>query len=430
MSSIVIVGGQRLKGEVKIQGSKNAALPIIAATILNKGITILRNCPKILDVLFMIKILEELGCNATWEENTLYVDTTRLTSTTVSEDSVSKMRSSILFMGALLGRCHEVTIAYPGGCSIGKRPIDYHLDAIQKMNVKQEFHGPEGEIIHCTTGGIIGTDLFLEFPSVGATQNVILTSVLSQGTTRIYNAAREPEVSELCNYLIKAGARISGIGSSFIEIIGVNHLHNLEFTLPADRIVAGTYMTAIAAAGGEAVFYDVPVMQLETVIRILRRIGCNIEITEDFLTISSKQRPLPIDALRTQPYPGFPTDMQSQMLTVLSLANGRSTIVEDIFESRFQNVSDLIKMGAMIKLNEKGNKAIIDGIKYFHGAVVEAHDLRGGAALVVAGLAAKGTTIIHEITNIERGYENICRDFSRLGANIRYCNENVCACNP
>ncbi|HWT75925.1 MAG TPA: UDP-N-acetylglucosamine 1-carboxyvinyltransferase [Mobilitalea sp.] len=425
MSSIKVIGGKQLKGELKIQGSKNAALPIIAATILNKGITILKNCPKILDVFHMIKILDELGCNAAWEGNTLYVDAAKVSYTTVSEEYVSKMRSSILFLGSILGRCHEVTIAYPGGCSIGKRPINYHLNAIKKMNVIQEFQGPEDNIIHCCTNEIIGNDVFLEFPSVGATQNVILAAVLSKGTTRIFNAAREPEITELCNYLIKAGAKINGKGSAYIEVEGVLKLHDVEFTLSPDRIVAGTYMTAIAAANGDAVFLDTPTEDIDSTIRILRRTGCIIDAYVDHVRIRSKRRPEPIELLKTQPYPGFPTDMQSQMMTVLSIADGRSTIVEEIFESRYQNVDELRKMGAMISLEAVGNKAIISGIKKLTGAVVEAHDLRGGAALVVAGLAAEGTTIIREATCIERGYEDICRDLSVFGADICYCSENA-----
>lgn len=425
MSSIEVICGEQLKGELKIQGSKNAALPLIAATILNKGITILKNCPKILDVFHMIRILEELGCKTSWEGNTLFVDSTIITSSSVSEESVSKMRSSILFLGALLGRCAEVTIAYPGGCSIGKRPIDYHLNAIKKMNVVQEFIGEDENIIHCNTNGIIGNDIFLEFPSVGATQNVILASVLSTGVTRIFNAAREPEVTELCNYLIEAGARICGKGSAYIEIEGVKKLHQVEYTLSSDRIVAGTYMTAIAATSGDAVLTGVPVRQLDSIIRILRKIGCNIEVTQDNLKISLKQRPLQLEILKTQPYPGFPTDMQSQMMSVLCMADGKSTIIEEIFESRYANVTELKKMGALISLETIGNKAIISGVKRLYGSVVNAHDLRGGAALVVAGLAAEGTTIIRDATCIERGYEDICRDLSQLGANIRFCSENA-----
>ena len=295
MSSIEVVGGEQLKGELKIQGSKNAALPILAATILIKGISVIRNCPKILDVYHMINILEELGCKTTWDGNTLIVDTSCITATTVSEDFVSRMRSSILFLGSLIGRFHEVSIAYPGGCAIGKRPIDYHLNALKRMNVTIE----EGEnnFIHCYTNQIIGTNIFLDFPSVGATQNIILAAVLSRGVTRIFNAAKEPEVTELCEYLIKAGARISGKGSSFLEVEGVRSLNETEFTLSSDRIVAGTYMTAVAATHGEVILIDTPYRQLESITRILRRVGCVIEIKEDYVKISCRNKLLPIDLI-------------------------------------------------------------------------------------------------------------------------------------
>lgn len=418
MSCIKVIGGEQLKGELKIQGSKNAALPVIAATILNKGISKLKNCPKILDVFHMVTILEELGCNASWEENTLIVDSSGANVTHVSEESVSKMRSSILYLGAILGRFHEVTIAYPGGCSIGKRPINYHLNAIKKMNVMQEFLGDNRDIIHCFTDGIVGNEIFLESPSVGATQNVILTAVLSEGVTRIYNAAREPEVTEVCNYLIEAGARICGKGTSFIIIEGVKRLHDVEFTLSPDRIVAGTYMAAIAAARGEAVLQNAPGRHLNALIRVLTKTGCQLEAKDDLIKISNAKRPMPVGILRTQPYPGFPTDMQSQLMSILCEADGTSTIQEDIFESRFQNAEELKKMGADISLNKEGNKAVITGVDKLHGAVVHAHDLRGGAALIIAGLAAEGTTSIYDADFIERGYEDICRDLTALGAKV------------
>lgn len=425
MSSIKVIGGSRLNGELKIQGSKNAALPIIAATVLNKGITILRNCPRILDVFHMIKILKELGCAANWENNTLIIDTSKLTSAKVSESSVRKMRSSILFLGALLGRCHEVSIAYPGGCLIGKRPIDFHLDSIRKMNVSQEFLGEDKDIIYCRTDKIVGTDIFLKFPSVGATQNIILAAVLSEGVTRIFNAAREPEVLELCNFLAEAGARICGKGTAYIEIEGVKRLHDVEYTLSPDRIVTGTYMAAVAAAGGDVVLRSAPVHQIDSVIRVLKKVGCNIKTAEDYLRIRCDMRPSPLEILKTQPYPGFPTDMQSQLMTVLSLADGKSTIIETIFESRFQNVKELKKMGANITIDEKEKKAVIYGVKKLKGSVVKAHDLRAGAALVIAGIAAEGTTIIKESDTIERGYEDICRDLSSLGAKAGFCSENI-----
>lgn len=425
MSSIEVIGGEQLKGELKIQGSKNAALPVIAATILNKGISIIKNCPKILDVFHMVKILEELGCTTSWDTNTLTVDSRQADVTLVSEESVRKMRSSILFLGAILGRYHEVTIAYPGGCSIGKRPIDFHLNAIKKLNVIQEFLKEDNSIIYCHTDKITGNDIFLEFPSVGATQNIILTAVLAEGITRIYNAAREPEVVEVCNYLIEAGARICGKGSAFIEIEGVKRLHDVEFCLSSDRIVAGTYLAAVAAAGGDAVFTNAPTGHMESTIRTLRKSGSDIEATDNRIRICSRNRPHFINLLRTQPYPGFPTDMQSQLMSVLCKADGTSVIQEEIFESRYQNVEELRKMGAIIELETTTNKALITGISHMHGATVHAHDLRGGAALVIAGLEAEGTTIVMEATSIERGYEDICRDLSSLGARIRYCSENA-----
>lgn len=425
MSSIKVIGGSKLKGEVRIQGSKNAALPIIAATVLNKGVTILRNCPRILDVFNMINVLKELGCVVTWDGNTLIMDTTTITSTKVSEGSVQKMRSSILYLGALLGRSHEVSIAYPGGCSIGSRPIDYHLDSIKRMNVKQEFFGDDKGIIHCYTDKIIASDIFLKFPSVGATQNVILTAVLAEGVTRIFNAAREPEVIELCAFLIKAGARICGKGTAFIEIEGVRELHDVEYTLSPDRIVAGTYMSAVAAAGGDVVLLDIPIRQIEAVIRVLDKIGCSIKTTDEYMKISCHKRLLPYEMLKTQPYPGFPTDMQSQLMTVLCLSDGTSTIIEEIFESRFQNVDELRKMGARISVEESNHKAVISGVRYLEGAQVKAHDLRAGAALVIAGIVAQGETIVREAASIERGYEDICRDLSNLGANVRYCSDNI-----
>ncbi len=425
MSSIEVIGGKQLKGELMIQGSKNAALPVIAATVLNKGISKLKNCPRILDVFHMVEILKELGCKTSWEGNTLIVDSSMANGTQVSEESVRKMRSSILYLGAILGRFHEVTIAYPGGCSIGKRPIDYHLKAIRKMNVTEEFLEEDESIIHCYSNKIVGNDIFFEKPSVGATQNVILTAVLAEGVTRIFNAAREPEIIEVCNYLIEAGARICGKGSAFIEIEGVKKLHDLEFTLSSDRIVAGTYMAAIAAAKGEAVFTNAPVNHLDSTIRILNMTGCSIEATEDTIRMKSRKRPLPIRLLRTQPYPGFPTDMQSQLMSVLCLADGNSTISEEIFESRFQNVKELVSMGAIVSLEDNTNKANIIGVNRLQGNIVKAHDLRGGAGLVIAGLAAEGATIIRDATVIERGYEDICRDLNYLGAEIRYCSDNV-----
>jgi UDP-N-acetylglucosamine 1-carboxyvinyltransferase len=260
---------------------------------------------------------------------------------------------------------------------------------------------------------------------VGATQNVILAAVLSKGKTRIFNAAREPEVTELCNYLQEAGARICGKGTAYIEVEGVKKLHDVTYTLMPDRIVAGTYLTAVAATYGDAVLKDFPMRELDSVIRVLRKTGCNIEARGNHVRAYCKKRLQPIELIKTQPYPGFPTDMQSQMMSILCLADGKSTIIEEIFESRYQNVNELRKMGAKISLEAAENKAMITGVNRLHGAVVKSHDLRGGAALVIAGLAAEGTTIVQGATSIERGYEDICRDLSALGANICFCSENA-----
>jgi UDP-N-acetylglucosamine 1-carboxyvinyltransferase len=419
MSRIEVIGGEQLKGELKIQGSKNAALPIIAATILNKGITILKNCPKILDVNHMVNILERLGCIVTWDKNTLIVNSKNASITRVPDDSVCKMRSSVLFLGAILGRFHEVTIAYPGGCSIGKRPINYHLDAIKRMNVKQEFLGEDEDIIHCYSDKIIGSDIFFERSSVGATQNAILTAVLSEGITKIYNAAKEPEVTELCNYLVRAGAKIYGEGTSYIEVIGVKKLHDVVFTLSPDRIVAGTYMAAVAATQGNVIFHNAPSRHLEATITVLRKIGCHIDVDDDKIRIENHSRPKPINII-TEPYPSFPTDMQSQLMSILCLADGVSIVVENIFESRFQNADELEKMGARVEVDEEGKIAVITGVKTLSGAQLYAHDLRGGAALIIAALAAKGTSVIYGTDYIERGYEDIGRDLNTLGAKIKY----------
>jgi len=419
MSRIEIIGGEQLKGELKIQGSKNAALPIIAATILNKGITILKNCPKILDVYHMVNILEELGCIITWEQNTLMVNSKKTSISCLPEDSVSKMRSSVLFLGAILGRFHEVTIAYPGGCSIGKRPINYHLDAIKRMNVEQEFLGENEDIIHCYTDKITGNDIFFERSTVGATQNVILTAVLSEGITKIYNAAKEPEVEELCKYLIRAGAKIYGEGTSYIEVEGVKELHDVEFTLSPDRIVAGTYMAAVAATQGDVVFHHAPSQHLEATIDVLRKVGCFIEVKGDVIKVGNHARPKPINII-TEPYPAFPTDMQSQLMSILCLAEGKSIIVENIFESRFQNIGELTNMGAQVHIDESGKIAQITGVNSMHGAQLYAHDLRGGAALVISALAAEGSSVIQCTDYIERGYEDISRDLRLLGAKIKY----------
>ncbi|WMJ88468.1 UDP-N-acetylglucosamine 1-carboxyvinyltransferase [Anaerocolumna sp. MB42-C2] len=414
MAFIEINGGKQLNGEVNIQGSKNAVLPILAATVLVNGIIKLNNCPKILDVFHMIKILEAIGCIVWWEKSSLIIDTTKLNTSTVPEEYVKMMRSSIILMGALLGRTHSVTITYPGGCTIGARPIDYHLSAFQDMNISLE---EEDGLIKCTTTGIKGNEIFLKFPSVGATENVILAAVLASGRTSIINAAKEPEITELCKFLNSAGAKIRGAGTETIEIVGVEFLYPIEFTACSDRIVAGTYLAAVAGTGGEAVLTGIGGDSLHTVIKLLREMGCSILTGENYIIIASSGRPKPIPFIRTMPYPGFPTDMQSQFMSVLMMAAGTSKIVEEIFEGRYQNVKEQIKFGADIRI--LGREATINGVPELMGCEVYASELRGGAALVIAGLMAKGKTTIYNPNFIERGYEDICRDLRGLGADIK-----------
>lgn len=417
MAFIEINGGKQLNGEVNIQGSKNAVLPILAATVLINGIIKLNNCPRILDVLHMNKILEAIGCIVKWENSSLIINTTKLNTSTVPEEYVRMMRSSIILMGALLGRTHSVTITYPGGCTIGARPIDFHLSAFKNMNVALI---EEDGLIKCSTNGIKGSEINLKFPSVGATENIILAAVTAAGKTSIVNAAKEPEITELCKFLNAAGAKITGIGTGRIEIIGVDFLHPVEYTACSDRIVAGTYLAAVAGAGGEAVLTGIGAESLQSVIKVLQEIGCNIVSGEDYIMIASCKKLKPVSFIRTMPYPGFPTDMQSQIMSVLTTAAGTSKIVEEIFEGRYQNVKEQIKFGADIRID--GREAVITGVPYLHGSEVFASELRGGAALVIAGLMAKGRTVLYNPYFIQRGYEDICRDLRQLGAEIKMVN--------
>lgn len=403
-----------MHGEIEIHGSKNAVLPILAATVLNKGITRINHCPKIADVYSMIKLLEAIGCIVIWEKSCIIVDATNLNSNVVEEKHVSAMRSSIILLGALLGRSKCVTIAYPGGCSIGKRPIDLHLKALKKMNVEVM---EENELVFCSCTGLRGERIALDFPSVGATENIILAATLADGVTVIENAAMEPEISELCKFLVQMGADISGGGTKVITIKGVKELHDIEYSLVSDRIVMGTYMTAVAGIGGDITLRGRCCMENISVVNVLRKLGCRIGVGKDYINISSYSRPKSIEILQTQPYPGFPTDMQSQFLAVLSIAQGSSLVVENIFESRFKTVDELIKMGANIFVS--GKVAYVKGVENLYGTDLTAYDLRGGAGLIIAALLAQGNSTIGGIEYIERGYEDICKDLAELGADIK-----------
>lgn len=420
MAFIQVVGGRRLSGELDVQGSKNAVLPILAASILHKGITKIKHCPKIIDVYSMIKLMESIGCIITWEQENLVINAIEVNYNVVDKKYVGSMRSSIILLGALLGRNHSVTISYPGGCAIGARPIDLHISAIRKMNVDVILNE---EYVFCSTAKIEGTYIKFEKTSVGATENVLLTATLASGITTIENAAVEPEITELCRFLVKMGAKISGIGTSLLKIEGVKELRDVEYTLVSDRIVMATYMSAVAGAGGNITLRGACAHDNLAVINVLRKMGCRIGVGNDYINVYSNERPKAISVIETLPFPGFPTDMQSQMLSVLSMARGNSVIIENIFESRYRTVNELIKMGADIKVYDK--VAVICGVDALYGSELRAYDLRGGAGLVIAALMANGVSLIRGVEYIERGYENICSDLKKLGADIGKVSEET-----
>ena len=413
MSNYIIEGGKRLEGTVKISGSKNSSLPIIAATILNAGKTTLYNVPNIQDTQMMFKILEMLGAKIEKKNEKIKIDTSKIKKFEIPPELMHKMRSSVILAGALLGRYHKAIFSYPGGCDIGSRPIDLHLKSFEKLGITvNQNHG----IIECLTEKIKGEKIDLDFPSVGATENAILASVLVDGTTIITNAAREPEIIDLQNFLNKMGAKVTGAGTDEIQIKGVQQLKDVSYNIMPDRIEAGSFLCFAAATKGNVILEDVNSTHITPIINKLEEAGCKIDIGKSKIKILAPKKLKAID-IKTMPYPGFPTDMQSVFSAMLTTAKGTSIIVENIFENRYKYTQELNKMGARITV--EGKSAVIRGVKRIYGADVKATDLRGGAALVLAGLVAKGTTKIENIEYILRGYENLEKKLSKLGANIK-----------
>ena len=413
MANYIIEGGKRLEGEVKISGSKNASLPIICASILNGKKTKLYNVPDIHDTQVTLKILRYIGCKVKKDNDKIEIDSRYITKKEIPEDLMHQMRSTVILAGAILGRFKEVTFSYPGGCDIGARPIDLHLKSFKKLGINiAENYG----FIRCSCDKIVGTNIDLDFPSVGATENIILASVLAEGKTVITNAAREPEIVDLVNMLKKMGAIISGEGTNIIQIEGVKELKEVKYRIMPDRIETGTFLCAGAITGGKIKVINCIPEHIVPITSKLEEAGCNIQIGKNSIELKAPARLKAVE-LKTMPYPGFPTDMQSIFGTVLSVSKGTSVITENIFENRFKYLAELKRMGA--KNKQEGNVAIITGVRRLSGTNVKSTDLRGGAAMILAGLNAKGTTTVTNIEYILRGYENIDKKLNKIGANIR-----------
>ena len=413
MGKLIIDGGREISGSLRVQGAKNAVLPILAATVMADDISVIHNCPCLRDVDKTDLVLERLGCSIKREGDTVTVDAKGMNDCRICEDLMREMRSSIVFLGAIIARCKEARVSMPGGCPIGLRPIDLHLKALRELGVEiSEAHG----YISCRTEKIKGADIHLDFPSVGATENTMLAASVGEGITIIQNAAREPEITDLGNFLNAMGAKITGTGSSIIKIEGAGRLHGAEHTIMPDRIVAATYLAASAATGGEMTLTDVNPAHMGAMLNVLHEMGVKLRCDQNTVYESAPPRLKSVHTVKTMPYPGFPTDIQSPFMSLAAIADGTSVFVENIFENRFQHVDELARMGADIKV--EGRTAVVRGVKELTGANVVARELRGGAALVVAALAANGTTTVSGTEFIDRGYEGIENCLASCGAKI------------
>ena len=420
MDKLVINGSKRLSGEIEVHGSKNSVLPILAACVLSQGENIIHNCPILSDVDAALKILVELGCKVKREEHTVCVDSSGVNGFEISDSLMREMRSSVIFLGAILGRTGKAVLSTPGGCEIGLRPIDMHISAIEQLGA--EVFEEHGRLHFECKNGLHGARVILPFPSVGATENIMIASCVANGTTVITNAAREPEISDLADFLNGCGAKIHGAGDSTIIIDGVKKLTATTHTVIPDRIAASTYLLAGAITHGRVCIKEIIPAHLGALIPILKQAGCDVSVSNRWICISSPPRLSRVKTVRTMPYPGFPTDVQAPLTAMLSVADGTSVVVENIFECRYKHVSELIRLGA--KINVEGRTAVIEGVPYLTGASVVSPDLRGGFALVIAGLAAKGETVISGVEHIDRGYENPEKLLSALGADIKRIKEN------
>jgi UDP-N-acetylglucosamine 1-carboxyvinyltransferase len=415
MEKFVIEGGNRLEGSLSIKGAKNSMLPIMAASVLSgssEGVE-LHNIPDILDMHVMARILQSLGTRVKFNDNTLQLNVDDLHSYTISDELMREMRSSIFLMGPLLARLGKVRVTYPGGCSIGLRPVDLHFKGLEAMGARIR---EEKGYIMASASRLRGTEIHLDYPSVGATENLMMAAVLARGKTVINNAAKEPEIVDLQNFLNAMGADIRGAGTETLRIVGVEGLGRCSYRIIPDRIVAGTYLMAAAITGGRLLLKEIIPVHLDAVVAKMREAGVEIKATEDSLEVIGGELK-GVETLRTLPYPGFPTDLQPPIMALLAVAEGNSTITESVFENRFKHVNELKRLNANISV--EGRTALIKGVKKLYGAEVETTDLRAGAALILAGLAAEGTTVISQIKHVDRGYERIELDLQQLGAKIK-----------
>lgn len=416
MSAIQVQGLKPLKGSIEIQGSKNAVLPMMAAALLTAGMTVIRHVPAIEDVFSMMGILESLGCKCGLSDGVLTIDSASAEGHRIPEAYVGKMRSSCLLLGPLLARAKEAVTYYPGGCVLGKRPIDFHLYALEMLGA--EFFEAGGMILG-RAGELKGASITFAYPSVGATENAVMAAVTAEGTTILSNCAREPEITELCRFLSGMGARISGAGESRIVIEGVSRLHPVEFELAGDRICAGTYLAAAMMTAGDVAVKGAVPEHLREPVSLMRRMGAEVSVNEkeNEIRLRMKKRPDPF-LVTTGPYPEFPTDLQSVFLAAACIAEGESRITETVFEARFAAASIMRRFGACLRLD--GRTAVVKGRYPLKPAVADAPDLRGGAALLLAALAADGLSIIGSCGHISRGHEDICRDLNSLGAETEW----------